>query len=583
MPGGTSHPALIAKVANPVTGEFLAIQRTALLEDGTGKAGIKKNKAALGSTAGGAVVFGDLYDGRAILEGEGIETVLSACQATGLPGIATLSDGTLGKPQLPKGKAVVILADLGSEKAARAGAQRRSAEGRKVQIALPPKTCGKDFNDTLRTLGVDAVTDAIDQAEDYQPSQRATKYSSTSLADVEAKPIRWLWPDRIARGKLGLLAGHPGRGKSQVSLYLAATVSNGGKWPDGTRGESARVILISCEDDLADTVVPRLKALDADLSRCHVLNGVPLESGEIRPFNLKADAAILEQMMDDFGNVALVVIDPISAYLDGIDSHKNSDVRGSLMPLQGVAERTGAAFLMVSHFNKGTPDSKAMSRVSGTGAFVATCRSAWIVENDPEDSDGKRRLLVPMKNNIGNDTTGFAFEIESVELTPEITTSRAKFLPGTVKVSADDLVRSEQGGSSKSSKEDEAAEFLRDYLASGARPQSEILMAAEAEGHKKRTLDRAKTRCAIKSDKIGDAWWWRLPDEDIATGDLFEPEGCQDRHIVSTGNCGNLAETHNKNPTIQGRQSLSFGNFGDLGAVDTLGDVDDLTADGEAP
>jgi hypothetical protein len=138
MPGDNYlHPCMVAPVIVPMSGEFLGIQRTALRSDGKGKAEILIAKASLGPTKGGAVVFGELEAGAEILEGEGVETVLSAVQATGLPGIATLGAVALGKPQVPPGRPIVILADLGSEAAARAGAQRRYEQGRAVRIMYP--------------------------------------------------------------------------------------------------------------------------------------------------------------------------------------------------------------------------------------------------------------------------------------------------------------------------------------------------------------------------------------------------------------------------------------------------------------
>jgi hypothetical protein len=140
MPGDNGrHPCLVARVIVPATGEFLGIQRIALRSDGQEKAEILVPKASIGPTKGGAVVFGKLEVGTEILEGEGVETVLSAVQATGLPGIATLSASTLGKPALPAGRPVVILGELGSEAAARAGAQRRYEQGRAVRILFPGK------------------------------------------------------------------------------------------------------------------------------------------------------------------------------------------------------------------------------------------------------------------------------------------------------------------------------------------------------------------------------------------------------------------------------------------------------------
>jgi putative DNA primase/helicase len=201
--------------------------------------------------------------------------------------------------------------------------------------------------------------------------------------------------NRIARGKLNLIVGHPGRGKSQLSLFMAALVSTGGLWPDGTPCDRGSVVLITCEDDMADTVVPRLVALGADRSRCHSLDGRRDETGRSRPFSLKDSATVLVDLARDISDLALVIIDPVSAYLDRIDSHNAAEMRGGLLPLQEFAARSGAAVVLVSHFSKGTPDGTAMSRVAGSGALVAVCRSAWLVERCPEDAAGHTRVLAP--------------------------------------------------------------------------------------------------------------------------------------------------------------------------------------------
>lgn len=528
MPGGATVPALVARIEVPSSGEFVAVQRTGLAADGLGKADIETRKASLGRTAGGAVVLGDVREAPVILEGEGIETVLSACQATGLPGIATLSAGTLGKPGLPDGCSVIVLGDRGSETAAEAGARRRLAEGREVRIAYPPEGPDKDFNDLLKSGGEQAVEVAIEAAASIASETSSRSYSSRCLADIEAKPVRWLWPKRIALGKLNLLAGHPGRGKSTLTLYIAALVSNGGGWPDGSQCPLGNVLFITCEDDPADTLVPRLQAIGADLSRCHLLEAIhDHENGKERPFNLKTDVSRVEDLARDKGGLALIVIDPISAYLNGIDSHNVAEVRGALVPLQQLAERLGAAVIMVSHFNKGTPDGSAMSRVSGSGAFVAVCRSAWIVERDPECSDGNRRIFAPMKNNIGDDRTGFAFVVEQCDLGDDIEGSRVQFASGSVLISADELVRGQTSTPVKQSAKSRAFDFLSELLTGGPMPEAEIERAAKTAGHKFRTVQRAKADLKVHSRKRDNAWWWELPEKHMGSG-LFEVQGRQD-------------------------------------------------------
>lgn len=167
MPGRERYSALIAAVTVPTTGEFRAIQRTALSFDGSGKANAKQARASLGGTASGAVVLGDLHvtDGE-LIEGEGIETVLSVCVALDLSGIATLSSAALGKASLPDERAIVLLVDRDAEAKAVAAAHRRQKEGRVVRLArLPttfaPENTEADFNDLLLAEGIDAVRAAV--------------------------------------------------------------------------------------------------------------------------------------------------------------------------------------------------------------------------------------------------------------------------------------------------------------------------------------------------------------------------------------------------------------------------------------
>jgi hypothetical protein len=138
-------------VTVPTTGEFRAVHRIYLKPDGSGKADLsrERQKMSLGPTKGAAVVLGDLSGQGPILEGEGVETVLSVVQALGLPGIATLSLSCLGLPPLPVGRPVIILADRGGELGAEKAAKLRAAEGREAHVMFPPDGF-KDFNDVIR-------------------------------------------------------------------------------------------------------------------------------------------------------------------------------------------------------------------------------------------------------------------------------------------------------------------------------------------------------------------------------------------------------------------------------------------------
>jgi len=341
------------------------------------------------------------------------------------------------------------------------------------------------------------------------------------LADVPPEPIKWLWPGRVALGKPNLVAGQPGGGKSQLTIAMAAPVSTGSNWPDGASCPQGSIIFISCEDDVGDTIVPRLLAAGADLSRVHVLDWVrkPAPDGqsfEQHLFNLSRDVQTLQAFVEELGNVRLIVIDPISAYVGGIDSHKASDVRGALAPLQTLAAETGAAVVLVAHLNKGSGDGSAIARVGGSGAFVAACRSAWLVEADPQDEERKRRILTPLKNNIGDDKTGFAFSIQSVDL-QGIETSRVVFEPDPVVVSASELLRGQQQTDEERGALEDALDFLRDFLKDGAKTTKSVEKAAKEAGIATRTIERARAKLKIrarKSDSSG-AWVMVLPDNEL--------------------------------------------------------------------
>jgi hypothetical protein len=343
-------------------------------------------------------------------------------------------------------------------------------------------------------------------------------YVSRCLADVEPENVSWLWGSRFARGKLNLIAGQPGQGKSQLALFMAGKASVGGEWPDSSQCPLGSVVLISCEDDAADTIVPRLMAVGADLSRVHILDWViepKAKKGKTRQlFDLDAHISILKSLVDRIGDVVLIVIDPISAYLAGIDSHKMSQVRGALAPLQQFAAETGAAVVLITHLNKGSADANAMARVAGSGAFVAACRSSWLVERDPQDESRQRRILTPLKNNIGDDQTGFAFQVKQVDLEEGIESSCVEFEPEPIRISASELLREQQDNDDERSALSEAMDFLREFLSDGPKNCKSTLKAAEDAGIAHRTLRRAREKLRIKPQKsrVTGLWVWALPE-----------------------------------------------------------------------
>ena len=179
-----------------------------------------------------------------------------------------------------------------------------------------------------------------------------TRKNSTLVCakDIVMRPKEWLWKGHLLRGAQELFTGIPGIGKSQAHCDLIARVSTGGAWPDGTPGNPpAKIIMITAEDCLDQEVVPRLVAAGAALEMVHLLRRVRREDGTERMFLLGEDVDQLEREIRNLGDVGLVTIDPLTAYMGGIDSHKATDVRGQLAPLQDLAERVNVAFSTITH------------------------------------------------------------------------------------------------------------------------------------------------------------------------------------------------------------------------------------------
>jgi len=369
-----------------------------------------------------------------------------------------------------------------------------------------------DFNDLARLSGPKAVKECIEAAQKPENEyQNTLPFLFRRLSDIEAKPVRWLWPGRIARGKVSILAGHPGLGKSQITASLAAIVTTGGQWPlDRFRCEPGNVVFFSAEDDAEDTIRPRLEAARADLDRIFILDAVLDDKGaRPRAFNLKGDLPRLGQMLEYIGNVALVVIDPITAYLGDTDSHKNADIRALLSPLGDLAASHSAAVVCVSHLSKGG-SGEALLRVTGSLAFVAAARAAFLIALDKGNKH--RRLFLPIKNNIGNDESGLAFSVQSITLPGGIATSRVSWEDETVAITADEAMAPLEDSEERSTMDD-AKQFLINLLAEGPVSSKQIRADAEGAGFSWRTIQRAQKVLNIDAYKGGmkEGWLWMLP------------------------------------------------------------------------
>ena len=330
------------------------------------------------------------------------------------------------------------------------------------------------------------------------------------LADVTPQPITWLWPNWIAVGKVSCLAGDGGKGKSTILCDIAARTTNGDRWPDGADATAAgSVIILAAEDDVADTLAPRLLSVAANMRRVFTIRSVRNDDQSRRTFNLQADLTRLEAEINRLGDVRLVIIDPVSSYLGKVDSHKNAEVRTVLEPLAEMASRLRVA-VVCNHFSKG--GGNANSRIIGSVAFVNQARAAFIVTEDADDPE--RLLLMPSKMNIAPIKHGLAYRIEGHAIDANgqtILTSRIGWESTPVTITADQALAAhdEMGKTLKA----EGIEFLVATLANGSVAAEDIMKDARGAGITTKALRSAREALGIKPRKagFGEGWVWDLP------------------------------------------------------------------------
>ena len=366
---------------------------------------------------------------------------------------------------------------------------------------------GTGADDRIQEAGPAAILGAleVDPLAPTRTNGQGRRVTGTPilrrLDTITPEPVSWVWPGRFARGKLGLIVGDPGEGKSQVMVDALARITRGLPWPDGASAPAGHVILLAAEDGLADTVRPRFDLQGGDPARVTVLEGVRVDGQEC-PFTLERDLPALEAAIRETHAVALAV-DPISGYLGTRDSYKDSEIRGLLTPLAALAEQYGVAVVAILHLTKNA-QRRLLLRAQGSIAFVAQARTVLAIGTDP-DVPG-RRLFVPIKNNLGCFPPALGFRLGDDGL---------RWEPGAVEGSAEQLLAVDEPGSRTERKEREAAiTFLRDTLSAGMMTSKELQADAEANGIARRTLWRAKTDLSVVTERHGKAWFWMLPRRD---------------------------------------------------------------------
>lgn len=337
-------------------------------------------------------------------------------------------------------------------------------------------------------------------------------------SEIRPVSVSWLWPYWIPIGKLILLAGSPGTGKTTLTLLFAAIISRGGKWPDGTSATQGEVVIWSSEDDLADTILPRLLANGGNLKNIRSLSGVKDKNNKYRPFDPATDIEALMKALKTLPNVKLIIIDPIVSAISG-DSHKNAEVRRGLQPIVEIAAEIGAAIIGITHFTKGTGGKDTTERVTGSLAFAALAR---IVLATTRDGLNGGYLLTRSKSNLGPDGGGYRYDIDQVSIKdyPEISASKIEwgdFIEGSAK----ELIKAAEAENVKPNHPGFADIWLGELLENGPMLANDIFDYGKADGFSKDVLKRAKEKIGAESRRaiFRGPWWWLLQGQQLPKGD----------------------------------------------------------------
>lgn len=344
---------------------------------------------------------------------------------------------------------------------------------------------------------------------------------------VKTQHVNWLWPNRIPLGTLSLLVGIGGVSKSVLSLYMAAQVSTGRPWVDSsTLQKPGSTIILSAEDDPGITIVPRLKATEANIDKIFILRGkkVTLPDGTVGHtflYNLSKDMDLihLDNTLKAVPNPKLVIIDPYTAYMGGADSNSNTDVRSFLHPLAALAADHNVAIVGITHLNK-NQDLAADFRILGSVGQQNAARMVWLVVTDPDDFE--RRYFVWLKGNLAPRHTGLAYHLQNTAIRTDdgydSNMPVCAFEKEPVTLTAEELLAPRKGKSTgRPKKQTDAREWLESLLSENPVDSKLIYEEGEVLGYSKRTLERVKSTMGIlvipiRHEVNGKVirWEWRL-------------------------------------------------------------------------
>jgi DNA repair protein RadA/Sms len=325
------------------------------------------------------------------------------------------------------------------------------------------------------------------QMEDNKMTeQKRHEVKIINMDTIKREEIKWLWYPYIPFGKLTIVQGDPGEGKTTFALKLAAELSNGRCFEAGGSREPINIIYQTAEDGLADTVKPRLEDAGADCSRIHVIDDSD------HPLSMQ-DSRIelaLEQTQ-----AKLLILDPIQAFLgDKVDINRANETRDITKKLGALADRTGCAVILIGHMNKGS-GVKAAYRGVGSIDFFAIARSVLLVGRVPERPD--IRAIAQIKNNLGPEGDTVAFQLGE---------NGFQWI-GNYDISVDELL----SGICSSDKKSKAESLIKSLLETNdTYPANEVFIQGKKLGISKRTLENVKQELGVKSIRVGTAWHWKI-------------------------------------------------------------------------
>lgn len=336
----------------------------------------------------------------------------------------------------------------------------------------------------------------------------------TPASKIRPVAIKWLWPQWIALGKLTILAGAGGAGKTTMALSLTATLTNGGLWPDDSKNlKKGNVIIWSSEDDHADTLIPRLIAAGADLEKVHLIEGRTNQLGESEPFDPASDLDILRTAAALIGGVSLLILDPVVNLIKG-DMHKANDVRRGLQGVVDFAEQMDCAVLGISHFSKGSAGTAAADRVIGSQAFSALARTVLVAG---KQDNSETRVLARAKSNIADDQGGCSYSIElcTIEIDEGHLIETTKAVWGDYLEGSASEILSTIESRSESFSNDDPMEALKAILQTGKIASQEANKTMTASGYTTKQTRTAREKLKVVTTREGFGKdlksYWELP------------------------------------------------------------------------